>query len=110
MNNPKYAFQIGKEIKFIDQNEIMYCTADSNYTGIATVGGKTMFTTKSLKNLEKIFDSQLFVRVHNSWIVNIDYVESFSNEKSNTIVMADGKLIQVSRRKKQDFMTKFHKL
>jgi len=108
MNNPKYAFQVGKEIKFIDQNEIMYCTADSNYTGIATVGGKKVLTTKSLKNLEKIFNSELWV--HNSWIVNVDYVESFSNEKSNTIIMADGKVIQVSRRKKQEFMAKFHKL
>ncbi len=110
MNNTKYAFQIGKEIKFIDQNEIMYCTSDSNYTDIATVGGKKMLTSKSLKDLEKIFNSELFVRVHNSWIVNISYVVSFSNEKSSAIVMADGTVIQVSRRKKKEFLMKFHRL
>lgn len=110
MKNQKYAFHVGKEIKFIEQKEIMYCTSDSNYTDIATVSGKKMLTSKSLKELEKLFDSDIFVRVHNSWIVNISYVVSFSNEKSSVIVMADGSVIKVSRRKKRELLMKFHKL
>ncbi len=110
MNNPKYAFQIGKEIKFIDQNEIMYCTADLNYTDITTLNGIKMISSKSLKDLQKIFDSDLFVRVHHSCIINITYVVSFTSEKSSQIIMSDGKTIQVSRRKKTEFLMKFHKI
>jgi len=110
MKVQKYAFQIGKEIKFIEQKEIMHCTSDSNYTDIAIVSGKRMLSSKSLKELEKLFDSDLFVRVHNSCIVNITYVVSFSNEKSSVIVMADGTEIKVSRRKKRELLMKFHKL
>ncbi len=110
MDDPKYAFQVGKEISFINQHEIMYCTSNSNYTTVAIVNGKKILTSKSLKDLEKLFDSELFVRVHNSCIVNINYVVRFHNEKSGDLIMSDGTALKVSRRKKHELLMKFDKL
>jgi len=110
MTNTKYAFQVGNQIKFIDQSEIMYCLSDANYTDIVISCGKKVVTSKSLTNLEKIFDSDLFIRIHNSMLINISFIESFSHRNLNTIIMTDGKILQVSRRKKKIFLLKFKKL
>jgi len=110
MENQKLAFQLGKEIKFLAQNEVMYCISDSNYSGITATDGRKVLTSKTLKELEKIFDPYLFIRIHHSCIINIQHISSFSNENENIVEMNDGKQLQVSRRRKKSFLSMFHRL
>jgi two-component system, LytTR family, response regulator len=110
MNYPNLAFNTGKEIKFFAQEEVMYCTSDDNYTDLFTSDSKKISTSKSLKELEQIFTPDLFVRVHNSCIINLMFVASFSHNADNVLVMADGKRIVVSRRKRPILLSKFFKL
>jgi two-component system, LytTR family, response regulator len=110
MNYPNLAFNQGKEIQFLAQHEVMYCISDDNYTDITIKDNRKIVTSKSLKELENIFTPELFLRIHNSYIVNLMHVVSFSNGKENIIEMIDGKKLQVSRRKKQEFLSRFYKL
>jgi two-component system LytT family response regulator len=110
MKSQILAFQIGKEMKFLSQSDIIYCQADTNYSIIICSGKKKLLTTKSLKELEAILDIQIFVRIHNSYIINILQAESFSNEKEQQLIMTDGTILNVSRRKKKDFLGMFYKL
>jgi two-component system LytT family response regulator len=110
MENQKLAFHLGKKIKFLEQNEVMYCVSDSNYCGITATDGRKVLTSKTLKELEKIFDLNTFIRVHHSCIINIQHVASFSNENENALEMNDGKQLHVSRRRKKQFLSMFHRL
>jgi len=110
MENQKLAFQLGKEIKFLSQKEVMYCVSDSNYSGITATDGRKVLTSKTLKELEKIFDPYLFIRIHHSCIINIQHISSFSNQNENIVEMNDGKQLQVSRRRKKGFLSMFHRL
>ncbi|WP_435353916.1 LytR/AlgR family response regulator transcription factor [Emticicia sp. SJ17W-69] len=81
-------------------NEITYLEADINYTIFHLNGGKKIVSSFTLKKYES--DSRLsgFLRVHKSILLNPGYVKSIEKQgKKATVKMADGTVLQVSRRK-----------
>jgi two-component system LytT family response regulator len=110
MKNSNLSFQIGKEVKFIPQESLMYCLADRNYTEIISSNGHKILTTKSLRELESLLDPEIFVRVNNSHIINTMYVKNFHNGSDRMLEMQDGRKLEVSRRKKKQFLAMFIKL
>lgn len=61
------------DYRFINANDICYLQADNNSTDIHLNNGEMITAFKTLKHFETVLDSP-FVRIHNSYIVNIDYV------------------------------------
>ncbi|GEP49852.1 hypothetical protein FNO01nite_05240 [Flavobacterium noncentrifugens] len=61
------------DYRFIDATEICYLQADNNSTDIHLNNGEMITAFKTLKHFENVLTSP-FVRIHNSYIVNIDYV------------------------------------
>lgn len=85
---------------FINVSEVLYLQADSNYTRIHTVGGKAFIVSKTLKDFETKLDPSLFVRVHHSFIANINEIMQLSKGEPSSIKMNDGQIIPVSRSRK----------
>ena len=61
------------DYRFIEAKEICYLQADNNSTDIHLYNGEMITAFKTLKHFEGLLNSP-FVRIHNSYIVNIDYV------------------------------------
>lgn len=61
------------DYRFIEANDICYLQADNNSTDIHLNNGEMITAFKTLKHFENVLASP-FVRIHNSYIVNIDYV------------------------------------
>ncbi len=61
------------DYRFIDAAEICYLQADNNSTDIHLINGEMVTAFKTLKHFEILLSSP-FVRIHNSYIVNIQYV------------------------------------
>ncbi len=61
------------DYRFINASDICYLQADNNSTDIHLNNGEMITAFKTLKHFENVLDSP-FVRIHNSYIVNIDYV------------------------------------
>jgi DNA-binding LytR/AlgR family response regulator len=61
------------DYRFINADDICYVQADNNSTDIHLVNGEMITAFKTLKHFETVLPSP-FVRIHNSYIVNIDYV------------------------------------
>ncbi|SCY58361.1 LytR/AlgR family response regulator transcription factor [Flavobacterium caeni] len=61
------------DYRFIEANDICYLQADNNSTDIHLYNGEMITAFKTLKHFETVLSSP-FVRIHNSYIVNIDYV------------------------------------
>ena len=61
------------DYRFIDAKDICYLQADNNSTDIHLHNGEMITAFKTLKHFEGVLTSP-FVRIHNSYIVNIDYV------------------------------------
>lgn len=95
---------------FIEVSDILYCKADINYTHIFTKLGDKITTSKTLKTFEKLLLNNHFYRVHNSFLVNLFYVKKYTKGKGGYVTMKDNTNIDVSIRRKDEFMKKFIKL
>ncbi len=59
--------------RYIDSNEICYFQADNNSTDIHLKNGEMITAFKTLKHFETVL-SNPFVRIHNSYIVNRNFI------------------------------------
>lgn len=90
--------------------EVIRCEAEINYTVFFIAGIKAgIVVTKTLKEYDEMLSGYGFFRVHHSHLINLNHVKKFI-KKDNTIIMSDGSLIDVSRRKKDDFLRKLEAL
>lgn len=61
------------DYRFINASDICYLQADNNSTDLHLINGEMITAFKTLKHFENVLN-QPFVRIHNSYIVNVDYV------------------------------------
>ncbi len=83
--------------------DVIYCSASGNYTTFYLDGGAQIVISKILKEYENILPAEDFVRVHNSSIVNMNYVKKFT--KDLDLILTDETAIGVSVRKKDDVLS-----
>ena len=92
-------------IEIVNQNEINYLQADSNYCNVYTSDGKRIMVTKTLNSLEKLLDENIFMRIHRSFTANINCIKKIASEDGAfDVVLLDGSVLPVSRRRKDDLL------
>lgn len=83
--------------KRININEIKWIEAKGDYVQVVTLDSNIMILS-SLKNFHLQLPSQTFVRIHKSYVVNIERINSFNSK----VVIIGNKTFPVSRAKKND--------
>lgn len=78
---------------------IIRLESDNYYTTIIRHGAPNIFLAKTLKEFEMALEERQFVRVHNSHIINMGYLQRFDKRDGGYVIMADGSKIPVSRRR-----------
>lgn len=91
-------------LQFIATEEIIYLEANSNYTSFFLTGNRKITATKTLKDFEEILPVSIFIRVHHSYIINKNGVEKYIKGEGGQVVMKNGVMLDVARRKKEEFM------
>lgn len=59
----------------VSLNEITHLEANNNYTNIFLNNSKKLCISKTLKEFHHNIDSELFVRVHKSYVINLAYLK-----------------------------------
>ena len=95
-----------KGFKVIRVADILYCEAESCYTIIHIKNHPTLISSKTLSEYEALLDPDQFFRIHRSFMVNIQRIKEYRRGEGGTVVMEDDKQLEVSRRKKEEFMGK----
>lgn len=90
--------------KVISSRDIISLEAISNYTLFYFRNGKKMLVSRTLKEILSNLDAVMFVRVHKSYAINLEYLHSFDFKAEMSVLMKNGKKIDVSRRKKKHFL------
>jgi len=93
-----------RHISKITSEKIMYCEASGSYTWIYLVNGEKIKVSCRLNIVAEKLSSDVFVRCHNSYIVNIKYVNKISEQKPYTIKLKNGAIIKVSESKTDEFI------
>jgi two-component system, LytTR family, response regulator len=88
----------GSKIKIIPAEEIHYLEAADDYVKIITPEG-SFLKNKTLSSFEQQLDARQFVRVHRSFIVNIQQINRLDNYEKDTYsaLLRSGKIIAVSK-------------
>lgn len=102
----KVVFSTQESLEFVNPNEILYCEADGNYT-IVVLQNRKFTLSKTLKETESMLLDFNFLRIHQSYYINPIHVERYLKSDGGNVVMKDGKVLSVSRSKKDDFFSKF---
>ena len=78
--------------------DIVYCKGDGPYTFFYLENGKNLLVSKPLKHYEEILSAPWFLRTHQSYLVNKNFVDTIS--KSEYLVLKNKEEIPVSSRRK----------
>lgn len=109
--NTKIAIPDGNNLLMIDTKDILYLKADNSYTSIHLNNGKTHVTSRFLKNFEDhLKNNSNFFRCHKSYIINLDYVKSYSKSNGGTIILNNDFEIPVSQDKSDELIAFFNKI
>src|SRR5260221_608849 len=87
-------------------DSIISCESESNYTCLFLKGKHKIIASRSLKEMEEILEDYPFVRIHHSYVVNINEVEKYIKGEGGYLIMSDGSTINVSRSRKELLLKK----
>jgi two-component system LytT family response regulator len=93
-------------VDFIIPDEIIILEGNDNYTNIHLKGDVKKTVSKTLKIFERSLENLQFVRIHNSHIININFIKHISN---STITLRNGKELTISNKYKKSFNEKLEK-
>jgi len=102
----KITLPIGHAYEVVLIKDIIRCEANDNYTNVYLTGGKKYLVSATLKHYEDLLPEKEFIRVHHGHLINMNHMVRFIKEDGGYAVMSDGSKVEVSRRKKEDFLSK----
>lgn len=91
-------------IEFFHTADIIYCEAQGSYTNILLKGKSKALVSRNLKDFENLLADSGFCRVHHSFLINMSHVRKYVKGEGGYVIMTDDHHVDVSRRKKDEFL------
>ncbi len=99
-----------KGIHVVKTADILYCVSDGNYTTFMMQDGREIVISKNLKHFETKLDSYDFLRIHKSYLINLNHIDFLIKEQGGYVTMRNGKSLPVSRNSKKELYKKMNLL
>ena len=104
----KIAVPTAEGFELIPTNELVNFEASNNYTRIFLKNKTRITACRTLKDMEEQLNSfGNFIRVHHSYIVNLNEVSKYIRGEGGYLVMSDGSTVTVSKSRKEKLLKKF---
>jgi two-component system LytT family response regulator len=102
----KIALNTKNKVEYIDRNDIVRMESDSNYTHVHTLRGGELVVGRTIREFEDMLCKAggVFMRVHQSHIINLNHVVRFKKDNSGIITMRDSKDVPLSKQKREEFL------
>jgi two-component system, LytTR family, response regulator len=92
-------------IDFYNTQDIIYCKADGSYTVIMLKNNQQVMVCKNLIDFENLLIDSGFCRVHHSYLVNLRHVQKYIKGDGGYVILTDNHHVDISRRKKDEFLS-----
>lgn len=104
----KIAVPTPEGFELIPTDQVLYLEANDNYTHLFQKNRNKIIACRTLKEMEEqIQDFPFFLRVHNSYMVNLNEVVKYIRGEGGYLVMSDGSSVNVSRSRKEALLKLF---
>ncbi len=98
------------EVQFVPINEIVRLEADDNMTHFWIKDGRRITASKTLKHFDNLLTPFNFFKVHQSHLINLNFIKSYIRNEGGYLIMEDGKNVEISRRRRPLFLEKLRQL
>lgn len=103
----KIAIQTLDGFELVKEEEVIRLEAKGNYTEIILKDKSKLLASKSIKDFEDILNTDIFFRIHNSHIVNLNFIKKYHKGRGGYIILEDETNIEVASRRKIEFLSRF---
>jgi two-component system LytT family response regulator len=104
----KIAVPTAEGFELVPADQVVYCEASDNYTHLYLKSRNKIIACRTLKEMEEqLHEFSFFVRVHHSYLVNLNEVTKYIRGEGGYLVMSDGTSVNVSRSRKESLMKYF---
>ena len=103
----KIALPLLDGLLFVPVPEITYLHAKGSYTDVHLHNGEIHTTARTIKDYEDMLSQDTFCRVHHAYLINVNHIKKYSRGRGGLIEMEDGAIIEVSVRRKDEFLSRF---
>lgn len=100
-NFKRIALSTSNGIHLFDICDIIRCESEDNYTRFYIKNSKPVLISKTLKEYEELLTEHKFERIHQSHLINLNYLKSYIKKDGGYVVMADDSYLPISQRKKE---------
>lgn len=108
-NFKRIALSNSDGIHLFEINDIIRCESEDNYTKFFIKNSKPVLISKTLKEYEELLSEHGFERIHQSHLINLNYLKSYIKKDGGYVIMQDDSHLPISQRKKerlQNILTK----
>lgn len=101
----KVALPTAEGLRFERIERITHLEASGNYTYLHFHNGQKVLVCKTLQEMtQRLAQPHRFVRIHRSFLINIDYLDRYVRGKGGYVVLEGGATLAVSAGKRQAFL------
>ena len=100
----KIALPTMHSYELVPLSNIMVCESNNNYTTVRLNNGQNILISKTLKQIEDLLDMRPFFRVHNSFLVNLQYAIRYVKGEGGYLVLNNDSTVPVARSKKEELL------
>jgi len=105
------ALSVQEGLIFVKLEDIVCIKGSGSYSVITMKNTDEHLVSKNLSLFEEVLAGHpLFFRPSKSYLINLKFIRQYIRGVGGEIVMSDGKIISISRTKKQDFLNLFYKV
>jgi len=98
-------------LEFVAVDKIVRLEAKGPYTTIYFEDQKSILCTRILKDFETMLEEfSSFIRVHRKYMINLNFIKKYHKGEGGFVVMVDGSNVDVSRRKKEEFLKRLNRI
>lgn len=109
-NENKISLPTLQGFKLTNISDIIRCEADSSYTTFFLTDKTKIIVSKTLHEFEEHLTKYNFFRIHHKHLINLFHLKEYIKGKGGQVIMADQSVLDVSVRKKNDFLQKIENL
>jgi len=103
----KIALPVADGFLFVKPEDILYLKAESSYTRIFLTDDKDLLVTRTLKEFEKLIDHPHFMRIHRSYLINLNHIKQYVRSDGGHIEMDNKDIVYFSKDKKEELLGAF---
>lgn len=105
VSKDRLTLRFADKLRIVEFSSIIYCESDNGYTTFHLNGGETLVSSRGLKHFEDVLPQTSFVRVHKSFLVNIQYILEYNTE--GVLVLKNKQEVPVATRRKEFVLNLF---